>query len=259
MKNTALNTAPTEDVPEGLPPKKATRGLSHFRREETPPEKGGELWLYTLSDLLLLLVIFFVLLFGMSLSKQEKNTQSLQAAVGVPGVRQEVPVEIPPAPIQAPEQPAEEMATGLEADLIGALKDESSQQEVAIERRADSLVLTFPEPIVFDPGQAQLKTSAHPILEKVASVILDRPNLTVEVQGHTDDRPINTKRYPSNWELSVDRATQVARALIRLGVDPNQLSVKGFGEYRALYPNDTEENQLKNRRVEIQFSLAPKS
>jgi chemotaxis protein MotB len=179
--------------------------------------------------------------------------------VGVAGVRQEAPVEIPPAPIQAPEQPAEEMAAGLETDLIGALKDESSQQGVAIERRADSLVLTFPEPIVFDPGQAQLKSSAHPILEKVASVILDRPNLTVEVQGHTDDRPINTKRYPSNWELSVDRATQVARALIRLGVDPNQLSVRGFGEYRALYPNDTEENQLKNRRVEIQFSLAPKS
>jgi chemotaxis protein MotB len=151
------------------------------------------------------------------------------------------------------------MATGLEADLIGALRDESSQQEVAIERRADSLVLTFPEPIVFDPGQAQLKPFAQPILEKVASVILDRPNLTIEVQGHTDNRPINTKRYPSNWELSVDRATQVARALIRLGVDPNQLSVKGFGEYRALYPNDTEMNQLKNRRVEIQFSLAPKS
>jgi chemotaxis protein MotB len=259
MRNTALNTAPTEDVSEGLPLKRTTRGLSRFRKEETQPEKGGDIWLYTLSDLLLLLVIFFVLLFGMTLSKQEKNTQSLQAAVGVAEVRQEAPVEIPPARIQAPDPPAEEKTSGLEADLVGALKNESSQQEVAIERRADILVLTFPEPIVFDPGQAQLKFSAQSILEKVASVILDRPNLTVEVQGHTDNRPINTQRYPSNWELSVDRATQVARALIRLGVDPNQLSVKGFGEYRALYPNDTEENQFKNRRVEIQFSLAPKS
>ena len=259
MKNTALKTAPPEDVSEGLPLKRSTRGLSRFRQKEAQPDKGGELWLYTLSDLLLLLVIFFVLLFGMTLSKQEKDSHSLHAAVAVAEVRQEAPVEIPPPQIQAPDPPAEEMATGLEADLIGALKNESSQQEVAIERRADSLVLTFPEPIVFDPGQAQLKPFAQPILEKVASVILDRPNLTIEVQGHTDNRPINTKRYPSNWELSVDRATQVARALIRLGVDPNQLSVKGFGEYRALYPNDTEMNQLKNRRVEIQFSLGPKS
>ncbi len=259
MRNTALKTAPPEDVSEGLPSKRPARGLSHFRQKEVQPEKGGDIWLYTLSDLLLLLVIFFVLLFGMSLSKEEEKPQSLHASVAAAEGREEAPVEIPPPRIQAPDQPAEEEAAGLEADLIGALKDESSQQEMAIERRADSLVLTFPEPIVFDPGQAQLKPFAESVLEKVASFILDHPDLTVEVQGHTDNRPINNRRYPSNWELSVDRATQVARALIRLGVDPGHLSVRGFGEYRALYPNDSETNQLKNRRVEIQFSLGPKS
>jgi hypothetical protein len=98
MKNTALRTVPPEDVSEGLPLKRATRGLSHFRREETPREKGGELWLYTLSDLLLLLVIFFVLLFGMTLSKEEKKPQSLHASVAAAEGREETPRRDPTCP-----------------------------------------------------------------------------------------------------------------------------------------------------------------
>jgi chemotaxis protein MotB len=90
-------------------------------------------------------------------------------------------------------------------------------------------------------------------------VALAHPYLRVEVQGHTDDRPINTKRYPPNRELSVDRATQVVKTLIALGLDPAQISGKGFGEYRNLYPNDSDSNRGKNRRVEIQFSLPPQS
>jgi len=117
--------------------------------------------------------------------------------------------------------------------------------------------LTFPERIIFDPGQAQVKSSAQATLDKVADFIKERAYLIVEVQGHTDNQPINTVRYPSNWELSVDRATQVARALIGMGVNPLQLSVKGFGEYHCLYPNDSDENRLKNRRVEIQLSILP--
>jgi chemotaxis protein MotB len=259
MRNPTPKPLPPGDVSEEFHLQRVTRGLSHFRKKETTPEKGGDIWLYTLSDLLLLLVVFFVLLFGMTLNRQNVNSQSLQASVAVPMAMDETPVDIGPARTQAPEQPPEKIRAPLEADLMGVFDYEKSRQEVAIERRADSLVLTFPEPIVFDPGQAQLKPFAEPILEKVASFILDHPDLAVEVQGHTDNRPINNKRYPSNWELSVDRATQVAKALIRLGVDPGHLSVRGFGEYQALYPNDGETNQLKNRRVEIQFSHIPRS
>ena len=121
-----------------------------------------------------------------------------------------------------------------------ALQREKGQSDVMIERIADRVTLTFPERIVFDPGQARLKPTCQTTLEKVASFIHDRPFLFVEVQGHTDDRPINTSRYPSNWELSVDWAMQVSRALIGLGVKPTQLSVRGFGEYRPLIPNDSD-------------------
>ena len=149
------------------------------------------------------------------------------------------------------------MSASIEKDLIATLNQEKGQQEVTVKRVASLVTLTFPEKIVFDPGQAQLKPSAQKTLDKVASFIKERPYLIVEVQGHTDDRPINNTRYPSNWELSVDRATQVAKALIGMGVDPSQFSVKGFGKYHSLNPNDSDENRFKNRRVEIQFSLSP--
>jgi len=148
-------------------------------------------------------------------------------------------------------------SASVEKDLTAIFSREKGQQEVMVERVADLVILTFPERIVFDPGQAQLKPAAQTTLDKVASFIKERPYLIVEVQGHTDDQPISNTRYPSNWELSVDRATQVAKALIGLGVNPTHLSVKGFGEYHSLYPNDSDENRLKNRRVEIQFSSPP--
>jgi len=124
-----------------------------------------------------------------------------------------------------------------------------------IKRVSNLVTLTFPERIVFDPGHAQLKPSAQTTLDKVASFIMERPYLIVEVQGHTDDQPINNTRYLSNWELSVERATQVAKAIIGMGVNPSQFSVKSFAEYHSLNPNDSDENRFKNRRVEIQFSI----
>ena len=126
-----------------------------------------------------------------------------------------------------------------------------------MERRSHSIIVTFPERIMFDSGRSELKGAVRPFLEKVALFILNHPDVSIEIQGHTDDRPINSPRFPSNWELSADRATQVAKALVGLGTDPSRLSVRGFGEYRPLVANDNDLNRLKNRRVEIQFSLLP--
>jgi len=140
----------------------------------------------------------------------------------------------------------------LEKELVAVVG-----RDVTVERRATQIVLTLPERILFDSGQAEVKGDVGPVLEQVAAVILSRPALTVAVHGHTDDRPIHSRRYASNWELSVDRATQVARALVGMGIEPAQLSIRGFGQDRPLTANDSDENRMKNRRVEIQFSLSP--
>jgi chemotaxis protein MotB len=202
-------------------------------------------------------MVFFVILFGLSLQQKSAISHSpalpSKAAVISEEVRQEKQDRSPET-----REPEGGLAS-LESALRSTLDDKDRERQVMITRRADSLFLIFPETIVFDPGQAQLKPSARSILEKVASLASSHPHLLVEVQGHTDNKPIRNKRYASNWELSVDRATQVVKALIGLGINPVQISGRGFGEYRALYPNDSDSSRHKNRRVEIQFSLAPSS
>lgn len=218
-------------------------------RNQTDSHKWSDIWLITLSDLLMLLVIFFVVLFSMELQKRPPAASASAQAKETAVEKKEF--ESRPAP------PAPGIPVSIEQELVSILRSETGEPEPAVTRSDNHVILTFPEKIIFDPGQAEVKPSARTTLDKVAGFIRQRGNLVVEVQGHTDNRPINTARYPSNWELSADRATQVARALIGMGVNPLQLSVKGFGEYRALYPNDSDENRLRNRRVEIQFSVLP--
>jgi chemotaxis protein MotB len=221
-----------------------------------PAETGNEIWLLTLSDLLMLLLIFFILLFGLILHRQSPAAAppSLPANSVIPASSTETR---PLPPETVPGFSPTEAASSLESDLVGILGDNQIEQGVTVERRSHSIVVTLPERIMFDSGLSQLKSSVWPLLKKVTVLILDHPEVSIEIQGHTDDRPISNRRYPSNWELSADRASQVAKALVQQGMHPQRLSIKGFGEYRPLHPNDSDLNRLKNRRVEIQFSLIP--
>jgi chemotaxis protein MotB len=257
MKGSRFHPSLAENGSDPLPLKRKSKSPFHFHEEVNQMEKGNEIWLLTLSDLLMLFTVFFTILFGMLLHKQARPSQSLSEQTAV-SVKSEEDRRIEGATL-APGVDSEKVTASLESSLLALFKEEKEENGMNIERQDQHLVLTFPEKIVFDPGQAHLKSSSQPILSKVASFVLEHPQLLVEVQGHTDDRPINNLHYPSNWELSADRATQVAKALIHLGLTPAQLSVKGFGEYRALYPNDSDTGRLKNRRVEIQISLPPQS
>ena len=261
MKNRSReSSAPDDNTLGSLPTPMKKAGLKPFRfQSNIQTERGNEIWLVTLSDLLMLLMIFFVVLFGMALQREKGTPLPVQAAAAVRVEPNGNEIVNPARGIPTPGWTRTNTSASLETDLVAALNREKGQSDVMIERIADRVILTFPERIVFDPGQAKLLPSAQTTLDKVASFINERSFLVVEVQGHTDDRPINNTRYPSNWELSVDRAMQVSRTLIGLGVNPTQLSVKGFGEYRPHVPNDSEASRLRNRRVEIQFSVTPPS
>ena len=113
------------------------------------------------------------------------------------------------------------------------------------------LVFVLGERFTFDAGEASVLRDSRPTLERIARVITARNGYRVTVAGHTDDSPIHTPRFPSNWELSAARAVNVARLLMDFGVDPTQISVQGFADNRPLNDNDTPENRQKNRRVEI--------
>jgi chemotaxis protein MotB len=243
MKNLSRIPPATEKAPDWVPLKKVV-GSQRFQRKSSQTEAGNEIWLLTLTDVFMLLMVCFVLLFGMSLQRQKET-----AVAEAPPATAMIPVPAAQRP------PAVQADSSLESELLAILGQEG--QDVTVERRSTSIVLTFPERIIFDSGQAQLKLAVQPLLEKVAAVILNRPDLAVAIHGHTDDRPIHSRQYPSNWELSVDRATQVARTLVQMGIQPTKISIRGFGEDHPLYANDSNDNRLKNRRVEIQFSLTP--
>lgn len=226
-----------------------------FLKSATEPASSNEIWLLTLSDLLMLLMIFFVFLLAAPLVGTGKSTPSPTAIpLQTTPVFAETAVR-PPASPSADIQGKQAVAS-LENDLQVLLGNQTDRQGITVERRSQFIVITFPEQILFDSGQAQMKAEANPTLAKVAAFIINHPEISVEVQGHTDDRPIRSQRYPSNWELSADRATQVAKTLVELGTNPQQIATKGFGEYHPIVPNTTDDDRMKNRRVEIQFSLS---
>lgn len=123
------------------------------------------------------------------------------------------------------------------------------QAEVVITERG--LLVRFLEGVLFDLGRAELKPEARQILQRLGGVLAGIPH-AIQVEGHTDDLPITSGRFPSNWELSTARAARVVRFLIEeSGIAPQRLSAAGYGEYRPVAPNDSEAHRMRNRRVDI--------
>jgi flagellar motor protein MotB len=158
MSEPSCHPGRSEDVPAPLPLKRAGLRPFRLRRREPQTEKGNEIWLLTLSDLLMLLMIFFVMLLGMTLQRLTPVEGSQTSSLSAPMQSEEQPIPNPVIPSVGP--PPKDRYAALEKDLNATLSREKGEQEVMVERKADLVLLTFPESIVFDPGQAELKPSA---------------------------------------------------------------------------------------------------
>ena len=137
--------------------------------------------------------------------------------------------------------------------LEDKLAREIADKQILLEKTSRGLVITMANDILFDSGKAKIKSSAHSALKKIASVLNNTvPDRDVGVEGHTDNVPIKRSGWKSNWELSTARATSVLHYLVdKCGLNPKKLSAIGYGEYRPIASNDTEEGRQKNRRVEV--------
>lgn len=110
------------------------------------------------------------------------------------------------------------------------------------------------EKILFDSGSAEIKKEGKKVLDRVVEILKNVKDRQINIEGHTDNVPISPRlaqKFPTNWELSTARATNVVRYLQEKGIDPALLSATGYAEYRPVSPNDTEEGRAKNRRIEI--------
>jgi chemotaxis protein MotB len=140
-------------------------------------------------------------------------------------------------------------------DLIKKIQTAVGSREfgsgVTITKNERGITIHMVEKLLFASGAADVKESAYATLDSIASVIRTLPN-DVRVEGHTDDVPISTKEFPSNWHLSVSRAVNTAFYLITMhGLNPDKIAVVGYSEFKPLVANDSEENRARNRRVDI--------
>ena len=113
------------------------------------------------------------------------------------------------------------------------------------------MLIALESDVLFDSGKTNLKPAGQTALAKVAQVLAGITDRKYQVAGHTDDVPIHTARFPSNWELSTARAVEVVNFLIANGMKPQQVSAAGFGEFDPVAANDSPEHRAQNRRIEI--------
>ena len=135
--------------------------------------------------------------------------------------------------------------------LVEELEAELERGEIQIQELRGRLRVSALDRILFDSGRSEIKPDGQRVLAAVAEQIGKFAGYSVRVEGHTDDQPISSARFPSNWELSAARAVEVVRFLVSSGVDPATLSAVGYGPYRPVVANDSVENRARNRRIEI--------
>ncbi len=134
-----------------------------------------------------------------------------------------------------------------------AISDAAEQASFDVIREANRFVITLPGEELFRSGDDRLKAGVLPALRRIGELIKEK-GLFVEVEGHTDDQPISTQRFPSNWALSIARAASVLRLFVDLGVEQDHISASGRGEYAPVASNDTLDGRAENRRVVLIIS-----
>jgi chemotaxis protein MotB len=145
----------------------------------------------------------------------------------------------------------DEAVTQLRQELTEALSAEISEQKIALRHEPNGLVISLREVGFFDSGSAHIKPESLAAFDRIAMILRDK-KYPLRIEGHTDDVPIHTSQFASNWELSAARATELVRTLIvRNGFPANRLSAGGFAEFHPVATNQTAEGRAQNRRVDV--------
>lgn len=244
------------------------------KRKRAEEHENLERWLITYADLITLLLAFFIMLYSFSKQDTQKYEEVIgylkavfQGGTGILGRGTPGGAGVIDTPVKTMELPIERFDTSRAMDL--EIKKKIEDEINTIQTKADpnkqifvvsdegSITVRVTDRAFFDPGKADLKAEARQTLDKLVPIIKNTPN-HVRVEGHTDNVPIHTGEFKSNWELSVRRATEVVRYIIEHhAFPPQRISASGYAEYRPIVPNDSPENKSRNRRTEIIIVKAP--
>lgn len=243
------------------------------RRRKVEEHVNHERWLVSYADFITLLFAFFVVMYSISsvnTGKYRVFSDTLESQFSEPvrtpdpignqsnnedekklskkdileQVDKIVEVYTPPAPSEETIETIKDISKKLHSKLEEQIEDE----DIIIKEGEDWLELEIKSSVLFYSGEARLGKSAIPIIGKVADILRPSKNL-IQVEGFTDNNPINTSQFPSNWELSAARAASVVHLLDRYGLNPDRLSAIGYGQFKPIADNRTEKGRNDNRRV----------
>jgi chemotaxis protein MotB len=157
---------------------------------------------------------------------------------------------LPTLPIKDSKGAVPGVLVRIEKQIQEAMQELIAKKLVTVKRESLWVEVEINTDLLFPSGSGDISTEALPVLDRLAGVLAPFPN-SIRVEGHTDDRPIKSTVFPSNWELSAARAASVVHEFTKSGIDPLHLEIVGFGQYRPLQPNDTVAGRNANRRVAI--------
>ena len=217
-------------------------------------------WMTTFADLMTLLLVFFVLLYSISSFNLQKITIAFEATdIDLGNI--DNPTEL----LQVNEIPGLldtrmtiESVTGLRKrtekmykELQQFIKEKNLGDSIDLQYMEGKIIIMIKGQVLFPSGSAVLNPNSFPVLDEISDLVNAYPEYDVNIKGHTDNVPIKTVQFPSNWELSAIRATSVLKYMIQAGVVPDRMTATGYGDVLPLVPNTTTENRSLNRRVEF--------
>jgi len=217
---------------------------------------AGSRWEIVYSGFVLILLCFFIMLSSFSTMQEGKVMQFVKSFVTAVSILPSGTKFEPGLAVVS--DSADMVATKSELAKIFQTLEQLAyefnlEKEINLVLTREGLVMRMSEHMLFGLGSADIAAEALPLLHKVGAIISKTAYL-IRIEGHTDNLPIHTERYPSNWELSTARAVNVLRYFVKNhNVDPRRLAAEGFSEFHPVVANDTAENREKNRRVEIIF------
>jgi chemotaxis protein MotB len=242
------------------------------RRKLDEEHDNHERWLVSYADFITLLFAFFVVMYSLSSVNEGKyrvlsdslvqafrnvnvNDSGEQIVLPKVSIAPSQPITRPAPPALDPaveqrRQQAAQRMRNMADEIRRVLSPLTGSGQVNVTEGAFGVSVEINASLLFAPGEAALGTNAVSALQAVAQVLAPA-EFPITVEGHTDNVPISTFRFPSNWELSTGRAVEVVKLLVDAGMKPEALSAGGYGEFDPVAPNDTDDNKQKNRRIEI--------
>jgi len=236
--------------------------MSNYKQKENNSQEDSKskhdtsAWLVPYGNMMTILMIFFLSLYGLTYMGQNKLVSNTQYEKNLVAIQKDMIGKEDKEAVKR----IEEKESEIDAvdNLERYIKEEKLNKFAEVEIDAQQVKVRLTNPILFDSGKAEIKVGARKILGEIIKLAKKIPN-HIMVEGHTDNVPIYSGKYKSNWELSAARAFNVIKYFIdEESINPERLSALGAGEYQPLVPNDSDENKARNRRIVINIMRSSK-